>query len=294
VRYRYPFIQEAFNEVFFNLANFFFFFVYPLYQADKVYNRLIEYLSYIPRLASAKRNKRHAEDAIRQLIAQKTPFFVFPLQLQNDYQIRCSTRHARLNEPIRDTLSSFAKHAPVDAELVFKLHPLDNGLEHWERVIPGMAHEAGIGDRVRFVDGGDLALLLRHARGTVLLNSTVGIHALQVDCPVKVLGIATFDIPGLTSQCSLDTFWSEPQKPDPQLRDDFIKALAATVQVKGNFYTREGQARAIPEIAERLVTDKVNQPDGFVDPPPRLARAIAQGISGACNDVDCAPLRLPR
>ncbi|MEZ5586130.1 MAG: capsular biosynthesis protein [Sedimenticolaceae bacterium] len=285
-RYRFPFHKEALHEVTFNLSNFFLFFLYPFYDADKVYNRMLEYLSYIPRLLNGSRAARHANATIERLIADGSPFFVFPLQMQNDYQVRANSPYRHLSEVIGETLRSFAAHAPPDTQLVFKVHPLDNGLEHWPSVLSRLAAENGISTRVTLIDGGDLMTLLRHARGVVLINSTVGIHALQADCPVKVMGIATYDITGLTHQESLDSYWRAPTKPDPDLRDDLIRALAASIQVKGNFYTKEGQARAIPEIADRLIDGRVNEPDAFVDPPPRLARAAALGVPGLGNNID--------
>ena len=49
-KYGYPFWLEAFNEVVFNLTNYFGWMFYPNYNADKVYNPVLEYLAYIPRL----------------------------------------------------------------------------------------------------------------------------------------------------------------------------------------------------------------------------------------------------
>lgn len=285
-RYRYPFYLEAINEVVFNLSNFFLFFLYPFYDADKMYNRMREYLSYIPRLLTESRNTRDANTTIAHLIETKRRFFVFPLQMQNDYQVRANSPYRHLSEVMRETLISFATHAPTDAQLVFKVHPLDNGIERWPSVLSELAAETGVSDRVRLIDGGNLLDLLRHAQGVVLINSTVGIHALQVDCPVHVMGIATYDIAGLTHQGSLDTFWQAPSPPDPDLRDALVRAMAATIQVKGNFYTPEGRAAAIPEIADRLIDGRVNEPGAFIDPPPRLARARQLGVPGLSNDID--------
>ena len=259
-RYRYTFFMEASNDVFFNLSNFFLFFLYPFYEPDKIYNRLFEYLSYIPRLLMEAHNARRARAVIEELIAAGRCFFVFPLQMQNDYQVRANSHYRHLGEVIRETIRSFSGHASVDAQLVFKVHPLDNGLERWPERIAEIAAEAGVSDRVTTIDGGDLMMLLRHARGVILVNSTVGIHALQVDCPVKVMGIAIYDIAGLTHQEPLDTFWQDPTRPDPGLRDALVRALAATIQIKGNFYTREGQASAIPAVAERLIARLVHPP----------------------------------
>jgi capsular polysaccharide export protein len=89
--------------------------------------------------------------------------------------------------------------------------------------------------------------------------------------PTIVLGAAIFDIPGLTHQGGLDAFWRHPERIDRSLLACFIRALAGTIQVKGNFYHPEGRKLGIATIIERVVGEKVNQPDAYVENPPRLA-----------------------
>jgi capsular polysaccharide export protein len=205
--------------------------------------------------------------------------------MQNDYQIRANSPYRHLSEAIEETIRSFSHHADHRARLVFKVHPLDNGLEHWDRIIYRSAKQAGVGSRVELIDGGNLIKLLTHAKGVVLVNSTVGLHAMQVGCPVKTLGIAVFDIVGLTHQDTLDSFWIRPTPPDSVLINALVKALAGTIQIKGNFYTKAGLASCIPQVADRLVNATVNEPGGFVNCPPRLARARAIGVPNVDNDT---------
>jgi capsular polysaccharide export protein len=106
----------------------------------------------------------------------------------------------------------------------------------------------------------------------------VGLHAIRVGCPTKVLGIAVFDIAGLTHQAPLDTFWTAPEPVDAGLAADFVRALAGTIQVKGSFYHPAGQRAGQAEIVRRVAGRTVNEPGAFVDPPPRLARAIRTGV----------------
>ncbi len=293
-RYRYTFFMEAFNDVVFNLSNFFGFFLYPRYVPDKIYNRVVEYLSYIPRLLKRPRLARQADETIHRLVDSQNDVFVFPLQMQNDYQVRANSHYRHLSEVIRETLDSFSVHATPHAQLVFKVHPLDNGLENWSNIVAKVAQDIGVSDRVAVIDGGDLMTLIHRARGVILVNSTVGLHALQAHCPVKVMGIAVYDIAGLTHQGPLDTFWQNPTQPDTELCDDLVRAIAATIQVKGNFYTTEGQARAIPEVADRLLGGRINEPGAFVDPPPRLARANELGVPDVFNDTPIAAQQTSR
>jgi capsular polysaccharide export protein len=276
--YRYGFLAEAVNEVAFNLVTYFAWPLFPRYDADKYYHPLVDYLSYIPRLLASRSHGKQAVALTHKMIADRTPYFLAPLQMQSDYQLRANSPYRHQRDMIAEVVGSFAAHAAAGAHLVFKIHPLDNGLERWPRVVADIAARHGVAERVHVIDGGNLALMIRHAKGTVLINSTVGLYALRLGCPVKVLGFAVYDIDGLCHRGPLDAFWRTPARPDKELTAAFVRALAGTIQVKGNFFTREGRRMAIPALAQRLVGDTVNAPGAFVDPPPRLARARAMGV----------------
>lgn len=276
-RYPYTFAAEAFHEVAYNLATYFGRIFYPFYDQDRYYNTLVDYVSYIPRLLAQGRRGRRARRRIASWTERAMPFFLVPLQMQSDYQLRANSPYADQRKLIEEVMCSFAQHAASDQHLVFKIHPLDNGLEAWSKVVGRTSRRYGLSGRVHTIDGGDLTTLIRHAQGTVLINSTVGLHALRAGCPVKVMGVALFDIEGLTHQGPLDGFWRQPTKPDPDLMDAFVRAIAGTIQVKGNFFTAEGRKVAIAEMARRLVSNTVNGPLDLLE-PPRLARARALGV----------------
>ena len=285
VRYGYKFETEAFNEVVYNLTNVFAFYLHPRYKPDTYYHPIIDYLAWIPRLVGGWLNAPKARAVIDRLLEGDAPYYVLPMQLQSDYQIRDNAPFDHLSEVVRTVMTSFKANAPANARLVVKLHPLDNGIERWLTVARRIAGELGIADRVEAIDGGDLYKLLRRARGTIVVNSTVGLHALRLDCPVIVLGVAIFDVAGLTFQGPLDRFWTQASPPDPALRDAFVRLLAAATQVKGCFYTREGRAAGVREAARRLIDRRINEPGAFVDPPPRLKRARALGMDAAVDTV---------
>ena len=278
VHFPQPFAKEAINEIAYNLSNVLCVLSFPHYQSDRFYNPFFEYLSWLPKLFSASRRRMHAESVIADLLAGNASYFVFPLQQESDYQIRANSPFPHLRDAVRTVIGSFAASAPADARLVIKAHPLQSGMVPWQALVNEHAKTAGVQERVQFIDGGDLNTLLEHAQGVVLVNSTVGFHALQTGCPVKVLGVAVFDIPGLSFQGPLDEFWNAPTAPDAALRDAFARVLIAATQVKGNFYHPEGRAVAVREAASRLIDQRVNEPGAFVDPPPRLERARTLGI----------------
>lgn len=277
--YRHTFAQEAVGEMVYSLSNVFLKPFYPRYHADFYYHPVADYVSWLPRLINGGRNRKHAERVVEDMVSSGRPYYLFPLQRQNDYQIRINSPYAHLKDALEETLRSFRDHAPAEARFVVKIHPLDNGLERWPSLVPKLVRSLGLEGRVELIDGGDLSRLLAHARGTVLVNSTVGLHAIQAGCPLKVLGVAVYDIEGLSFQGPLDEFWTGSPHPDPAFRAAFVRALALATQVKGDFYAEPGRSAAAEAIAERILTGQVNEPGAFVDPPPRLARAEALGMS---------------
>jgi Capsule polysaccharide export protein len=111
-----------------------------------------------------------------------------------------------------------------------------------------------IANRVLFVDGGHLPTLLSKAHGLVTINSTVGTSAFHHGCPVKALGRAIYNVPGLTSEVSLDEFWRNPTPPDPGLHRDFCDVLFSRCLVRGSYYSDEGISLAVPAIVSLLET----------------------------------------
>ena len=49
-----------------------------------------------------------------------------------------------------------------------------------------------------------------------------------------------------------------------------MRALAATIQVKGDFYDPTGRKAAITAIVGRILENRVNEPGAFVASPPRV------------------------
>lgn len=269
-RYPHSFMREAAGEVLFNVVNALACWPFPFFDMDKRYHPLTDYPSWIPRLMRGDRLKREADAVVAECAAGRWPYHLFALQIEADYQLRDNSPYATLAEPIAEAIASFAAHAAPGRRLVFKLHPLDNGHENWPGLVRRLAAEAGLGDRVIAIDGGDLDALLRHASGALSVNSTVGLHSIRAGTPTLALGPAVYDMAGLTHQGPLATFWTAPEPVDAGLAADLMKVLADTIQVKGSFYNPEGRALAAKEIVRRVAAGEVNEPGAFVETPPRL------------------------
>jgi capsular polysaccharide export protein len=272
-RFHTSFFRLAWWDVVYNVSNVVLKPVYPHYRWHAIYHPLAEYAGWIRRLVLSRSYKRKRQMALGRVYASQTNWYLFPLQLATDYQLRDHSPYESQQEAIEEVIASFARHAPPDTHLVFKVHPLDNGLVDWHALVTEAATRHGAQGRVVSIEGGKLMKLVSLCRGVVTINSTVGTTAVLAKKPLIVLGSAVFDMEGLTYQGSLDSFWVEAPSPEPTLADDFVKALAATVQVKGGFYADDAIEEAIQAMVPRLEQRTVNEPGGFVDPPPRLVKA---------------------
>ncbi|OCP05045.1 MULTISPECIES: capsule biosynthesis protein [unclassified Ensifer] len=268
-RYSQTFLADASYDLLYNLPNVFFWFLFPHYRRHAIFHPLAEYAGWVRRLLSEKRRSAEAEATVARLLSEDAPYFVYPLQLETDFQLRAHSPFHSQKDAIAEVLTSFSAFATPDARIVFKVHPLDNDLIAWRKFIDAKAAALGLSGRVFYLDGGNLDTLGEASAGMITVNSTAGLHALKQGRPVKVLGTAVFDIAGLTDQQPLEIFWRAPQAPEPNLANAMFRLLAASIQVRGNFYSRAGTDAGAEAIAKRLNENSLNEPGAFVDPPPR-------------------------
>lgn len=179
----------------------------------------------------AKLNQRLAGELSKR-------YFLVPLQVHNDSQVTCHSSYANIEDFIREAIASFANHAPAKTLLVLKHHPMDRGARHYGKLIESLSNEHGVGARVIYTHQIHLPTALNHARGVVVINSTVGLSALLHNAPVKTMGDAIYDMAGLTCQSSLDDFWSNTGKVSQKLLRAFRYFVITTTQLNGSFFGR--------------------------------------------------------
>ncbi len=254
---RSSFLAYALYDLAYNLPNVFLgWATHPGYRHHAMVHPLVEYGAWLWKFARAGAERRRTTRLLPQALAPGGPLFLMPLQLAGDYQIRVHSPFPHLLDAVEWIVASFAENAPADARLLFKVHPLDNGLGQWPRRIGAMAARAGVADRMAVVDGGDLEAMVAAAAGVVTVNSTVGLSAIRAGRPLAVLGNAVFDVPGLADQRPLAMFFRGPEPPDPALADAFLRALAHATQVRGGFVAPQAIAVAAREIAARILEDE--------------------------------------
>ncbi|WP_246007465.1 capsule biosynthesis protein [Halomonas nitroreducens] len=251
-RFRSPFRVRATHDVLYHLAGLANPVLFPRYRNHAPVTAPVEYAGYLKRFAQLRRWKPRDARRIERLTAGRAPYFVLPLQLNSDAQIRDHSPFSGMPEVIDYVMASFAREAPSDSRLCIKNHPLDMGLIDYAGLIGRLERHYGLEGRITYLESGDLNVLLKGAAGTITVNSTSGIVALEHRCPTIALSRPIYCLDGLTFKGPLDAFWRQPPPPQDDLFHCFHKTVMHTVQLNGGFYCRPGIDLALTHVVRRL------------------------------------------
>ena len=233
-------------------------FPFRRYQRHQLLHPFLVYGGLARRLLLRRREDRRSAEVFEGLKARGTPFWIFAMQLETDFAIRAYSPFTDMDAPLGQVMASFAAHAPAGTELVIKLHPLDPCWKPWPKRIAAMARAAGIAGRVHIMPRGRLPDLLAASSGMITVNSTAATTAMVLGKPVKLMGQAVYNVPGLSFQPSLDAFWTEGAPPDPNLLEAFLALLSGAFMVRGAFHQDSGLAAAVAGAVARLDQGRIN------------------------------------
>jgi len=264
-RYRDSFFNQAVWDMTYHLANLVPGF-FRHYDSHQLYHPIQVYLGTLLRILMRRRANRRADAIIARLKRQGGPLFLMAMQMETDFSVRAYSSYPDLDTAIDEVTRSFAVHAPADAQLLVKVHPLDPAIKNWGRRVGGMARRAGVADRTHYLGGGNLGDITESVQGVITINSTVGLRAIVDRLPTLALGDAIYKIPGLTHGGTLDSFWTEGHPPEPVLREAFLRGLAHHLHIRGAYYARPGLDAAVQAAVHRLHHGLINQP--VLEAPP--------------------------
>jgi len=239
-------------------------FTYPHYRTHRAGSAMLEAIGWGWKYCRRSQRARETGHVLQGLRGK--PYFLFPLQLSGDYQIRNHSPFPDMRSAATYVLESFARHAPDDVHLLIKAHPFDTSLIKWPRFIRRHADRLGIAERVHFIDGGNLEQLAADATGMVCVNSTSATLALAAGSPVCALGEAIYNLPGLTFRGHLDEFWSDPELPEPGLYGAFRRVLVDRCLVRGGLASEMAVRTLIEGIVRRLCGEEVRPSEVVAEP----------------------------
>lgn len=207
-------------------------------------------LAIFPRLISATRLR---ETKLRRSGGR---YHVALLQLAFDSSMKAHSDYETVAGFVEECVDGFLRGAPTGDKLVLKAHPFDDGRENLDALARRVADRPGARGRVVFLEGGRLAPLLDGAESAVTINSTSAHQALWRGMPVRAMGRAVYNKPGLTSRQSLDAFFAAPTPPDPEFYEGFRRFLLMTSQIEGGFYRTDGRRAAARGAAPLMLAER--------------------------------------
>jgi capsular polysaccharide export protein len=223
---------------------------FPHYRSHRNTPILKEGFGWLWKFAREKWQSKSAAQVLRGL--QEKAYFLLPLQLSDDFQIKAHSPFPDMKSAATYVIESFAAHAPGDAHLLLKAHPLDCSFFNWPRFVRAEASRLGLEGRLHFVNGGDLHDMARNTRGMVCVNSTSATLALAQGRPVCTIGEAIYDMAGLTHQDHLDTFWRRPARPEPGVYPAFRRVLVDRCLVRGGLASKSAVKILVRSMLDRL------------------------------------------
>jgi len=228
---------------------------FPRYRHHRNYPVATEIAFWALRLLTYPFRKLKAKRIAAELKERGAPFHLALLQLDGDSQIQHHSDFDSIVEFVDLCIRDYAKSVNSETPLVFKNHPLDNGVLNLGRIIRELAARYGVSERVFFVDAGKLAPLLSMTCTVIAVNSTACHQSLQRGIPTVVLGRAVYKHPGIVSNMRLSDFFKVRPAVDKTRYAKFYKFLCLTSQINGGYYTRMGREILAGSLACRILAD---------------------------------------
>lgn len=201
--------------------------------------KLIEYVGYWLQSWCKKLLIRSCDFRFqKKLFASTQPYFFVPLQHGADAQIIHHSPFEQNTDFIIKVMRSFAMNADKNVWLVFRQHPHSRGGKGHSKLIFELASALNLNGRVFHLVEGDTPDLAEKAMGVVVINSTVGLQAIERKSPLIVLGEALYKKSGIVYEKGLDSFWKEGRTPKEAVTKRFLKQIKQLTQAPASVYAK--------------------------------------------------------
>jgi capsular polysaccharide export protein len=208
---------------------------------------LLPYVAYwlhawVRKFSYILKNQSMQESLLRDSI----PYYFMPFQHDIDSQVVYHSNYSGNMAAANDVLRSFASNALPGTLMVVKEHPHGRGSNALKVAVHSLAQELGVADRLVYLVEGNTPRLVKNARGVILINSTVGIRAIQHQVPLIALGRAICNLPEVCFQGVLNDFWTKAKAPDQLAANAFLTQFKNLTQVSADIYAPRNIALSWP------------------------------------------------
>ena len=177
----------------------------------------------------------------KKLFSNNQPYFFVPLQYDDDAQITHHSSFGKNANFITRVMQSFAQNSAADSWLVFRHHPHSRGGNGHAELISKLASDLGMRYRVHHMTEGDTPDLAQRSLGVVLINSTVGLQAIERGAPLMVMGDALYKRDGVSFGGNLDDFWRQACAPRKKTAFNFLSQIKNLTQAPASVYAKFDQ-----------------------------------------------------
>jgi capsular polysaccharide export protein len=226
--------------------------LFPRYVSHRELGVVTESALWFRRLLTWPLRRIRTERALRAIAAARRPIHLALLQLSGDSQIREHSNFRAPGEFIDYCCREFATSGVHEQLLVFKNHPLDNGIVDLGRAVREAAHRHNLQGRVFFLETPKLVPLLEQSKSVIAINSTACHQALRRGIPTLALGRAIFCHPRIVPNMRLADFFRLQPAVDIVQYNKLVNLLRRTSQFNGSYYTKPGRAVLLPYLLRRL------------------------------------------
>ena len=227
--------------------------LFPRYVAHRDLDILGEAALWFGRFASWPGRRLETRRALERIARLGRPAHLALLQLNGDSQIKHHSGFGSVRHFVEFCIAEFAASGGADAILVFKNHPLDNGVINLSKLIRDKAAKCGLADRVFFIDTGKLVPLLHNAISVTAVNSTACHQSLRRGIPTLVLGKAVYNHPEIVPHMRLADFFRLRPVGRREHYERLVKLLRLTCQVYGSYYGKAGRRIALGPLCDMLI-----------------------------------------
>lgn len=245
-------VRYSFSGFKYYMWAFFFTPMFPRFENHRQLEILGEGVIWLQRLGSWPARRSRTERALKEIHRTGKPVHLVLLQLNGDSQVKVHSSFRSTRHFVEYCIAEFAASGTQDAVLVFKNHPLDNGVIDLRRVIADEAEHHGLTGRVFFVETGKLVPLLERSISATAINSTACHQPLLRGIPTLVLGRAVFNHPQIVSRMRLADFFRLRPVKSREHYDKLVSIMRQTCQFNGGYHSDEGRRILMPALVDAL------------------------------------------